>query len=154
VDLRLQFTGINRLTISSNNNFSFADAKGNADERIQSISITGIRPLLATESENWFALYNTLSINYQLTSKLTAALQAVNSYGKYYIENNGNNETVITNTLGITSFIAYQFNESIFVQAGLQFYIDWYNYQSVPVNNNINGNMVYFAVPLRFRINF
>ncbi|MDR2542384.1 MAG: hypothetical protein LBC80_02915 [Treponema sp.] len=157
VDLRVQYTGFRQFTISNNNNISFAVAKGNSDNRIQTISVTGMRPLLTTESESWLALYNTLSINYEMNPRMIIALQCVNMYCKYSIENkagSGTTETVSTNTFGITPFVVYRFNESIMVQGGIQFLHDTYKYQRVPETNNINGNMVYVAVPLRFRINF
>ena len=165
IDLRARYTGIPQLTITSHNNISFSQIKGNSDDRIFTTSLKGAGienkspRIFANESESWLALYNAVSFNYQFSDKLTAAVQAANRYGMYSIDSGGDKDTVAVNTLGITAFAAYRFNNSILVQAGLQFLMDWYSWQNAwqtveGQHNDINGIKMYFAVPLRFKVNF
>jgi hypothetical protein len=103
IDLRLNYTGIEDLGITFNNNVSFAAAAGTdldsdstTDFVIQLYAKdSGMGPevdsttgrvagavLGKDETQSWFALYNALAVTYQLTGDLTAFFNLVNRYGR------------------------------------------------------------------------
>jgi hypothetical protein len=155
VDLRLQYTGISRLTITSHNNASFAAAKGSDNPKNEIMSVNGGNALPLNAGENWFALYNGLGTNYKLSSQLSTAVQAVNKLTSVTLDESGNKTKTAFNQFGATAFIAWQFNPKILAQTGMQILFDSVNHKSdaAPLLD-ISGNTMYFAIPLRLKVVF
>jgi hypothetical protein len=105
VDLRVNYTGIDKLGITFNNNASFLAVKGKDVTDGKTVipgigiwtkhhdAVTGANPVPAYDEyylsgqygskfeESWFALYNALGLKYALSDALTADLQVANKLG-------------------------------------------------------------------------
>jgi len=103
VDLRLSYTGVDKLGITFNNNVSFATATGtdlNKDSTTNFVikiwdKDTSMGPeydpsgrvggsvLGKDETQIWFSLYNALGVTYKLTDNLTGFINVANRYGMF-----------------------------------------------------------------------
>jgi hypothetical protein len=154
VDLRVQYSGIGKLTISSHNNISFAATKGSDDSRKEIMPVEGGAALPLDTGESWLALYNALSFNYKLSSQLLAALQLGNRLESLTVNSNGSKELAAHNRFAAAVFTVYRFNANITVHGGLQLLVDSEKYKDKTTLIDVNGSMAYFAIPLRFKVIF
>jgi hypothetical protein len=156
IDLRAQYNGFDRISITSHNNISFASTEGSGDSKKQVMPIYGgLAPLGANTGENWLALYNALSFNYSLSKQLTIALQAGNRLTSHTIDTDGSKDVIFKNRFGLTAFTAYQFNANLLLQGGLQMFLDADDYTSdANPAADVNGSMMYLAIPLRLKVIF
>ena len=160
IDLRLQYTGIEKMTITLNNNVSFATADYST-ETAKSIGILGI-PLNSFTSQSWFALYNALGLDYQLTDDLALSFQIGNRYGlittNSSVPGGGYSTAEMTRMqLGGGAFAAYQIR-NILVQAGFAFRYLQDSYsdnapgaQTTAATRDANGGTIDIAIPIRVR---
>jgi len=165
IDLRLQYTGINKLTITSANNFSFASVKRSTEDPQWAIGVLGT-PLPTGTSQRWIAIYNSIGLDYELSDQLKASLQIGNRYG--VIETveaplSGGSVTYKRSRMqfGGGMYVGYQLNDNFYLQAGMMFRFlnDSYSnndpritVQNNPETRNAGGGMFDFAVPIRMRI--
>jgi hypothetical protein len=161
IDLRLQYTGIDRLTITTHNNLSFAMTNGSGDPKKPVMPVNGeTLPLPPDTGENWLAVFNALSFNYSLSRQLTVGLQVANRLGSYTRDWRGFKDKESRDLFAAVAAVSYQFNPSVLLQGGLQFFVDsTVNTYETPgtiaaPNVDVNGNTVYIAIPLHLLINF
>ena len=165
IDLRIQYTGIPNLTITSANNVSFARINRSSlpDDRI--VGVLGV-PLPLGTSQSWFALYNALGFNYRLNERFTASFQIANRFGRITTVSGAYGEPLVTVTrsrmqFGGGAYLAYHFTQNILFQVGcvFRFLNDTYTNNAVGAQENINyrnasGGMFSFAIPIRMRVVF
>jgi hypothetical protein len=110
IDLRLNYTGIEGLGITFNNNVSFAAATGTDLDKDSTMHFIinlyggqdGMGPTIGAngqvggdailgknETQSWFALYNALALSFRLAGNLTAFFNCVNRYGRLTEESMG-----------------------------------------------------------------
>ena len=165
IDLRLQYTGINRLTITSANNVSFGTIRRSIHDPMIAIGVLGT-PLDTGTSQRWVAVYNALGFDYELNERLTASLQIGSRYGVITTVNTpltGGSNTVVRSRsqIGGGAFITYQAGRHMQLQGGfaLRSLNDSYSNnapgaQDIPALRDASGGMFEFAVPIRMRIVF
>ena len=78
-DLRIQYAGIENLVITSYNNISYGKSDTASAERYV-IGVTGIQ-LPNGSSQDWFALFNSFTVVWNLTERLVVSAQIANRYG-------------------------------------------------------------------------
>jgi hypothetical protein len=165
IDLRLQYTGINNLTVTLANNFSIATIRRSIDDPIIAMGVLG-RKLPTGTSQRWTAIYNALGLDYQLNDQLMASLQLGSRYGvieTVYTPLAGGSHTTTRSRhqLGGGAFIAYQANRNFHLQGGiiLRYLNDSYTNtapgaQDAAETRNASGGMFDFAFPIRMRMVF
>jgi hypothetical protein len=170
VDLRFQFKGVDKLTITLNNNFSIAFADGvNASGNKYVVGLLGRLPaagltapaanndILADKQEQrWLALYNGLGFKYALSPTLTLDLMLGNRLGmfKNYMGSTDTNSESTVDTLGAAVSATYQFNTYVQLAAGLEFLYNMgtFTYTLPNTTETYDYGMASFAVPLRLRV--
>lgn len=164
-DLRVQFTGINNLTITSANNVSFARVARSSREESIIVGVLG-QPLRTGTAQRWFALYNAIGFDYRLGDRVTASLQIANRFGKITTTHSEYSQPDVVTTrsrmqLGGGSFIAYQFSPNVLFQGGFIFrYLkDSYTNNRAGAQDNANtrdasGGLFSFAFPVRIQVVF
>ena len=78
-DLRVRYSGIEKLVITSFNNVSFAKSDTSSAER-QVFGVTGTQ-LPDDTSQDWLALFNALTVVWNPINRLTFSVQLANRYG-------------------------------------------------------------------------
>jgi len=105
VDIKINFTGIEKLGITFNNNVSFASATGEnqrdkaGDKKVMGLDghiLEGGKTTLyggatnytnyKTNTQNWFAYNAVLGVNYSLTDNLSVTFALLNLLGVYTVE--------------------------------------------------------------------
>lgn len=167
-DLRIQYTGIRNLVITSFHNISFAQTnKSSADAYV--FGLTGVL-LPENVSQSWLAFYNALTVTYNFSNRFFATVQAASRYG--VITNNGfllNNvvfheDAVVRRTrlvVGGGALLSYRFSPFANFQLGVVLRYIYQSYsnsvpgaQNFPVTRNASGGTfdIAFPVNLLFRI--
>jgi hypothetical protein len=152
IDLRFAYTGIDKLTITFNNNISLAGAEGDNDANTTIYGVDGSTSLGASGSkDSWFALYNALGFNYQLSDKLTASLQFANKLGTRTQESTGYKNEVSNDRFGAAAFASYAFSSNVTIAAGLDFL---HNSTSTKITGTSDANVgrMTLGIPLYLKI--
>jgi len=165
IDLRVQYTGINKMTITLANNVSFASVLHSIKDETIAIGVLGF-PLPTYTSEGWLAIYNALAIDYKLSKHLTASLHLGNRFGEITTQFDHPDGTQIIEKrtrlqFGGGLFAIYEFTNYFSINGGLAFRLtqDSYsnngeNAQNVSATRDASGGMFDFAIPIRARIVF
>ena len=157
IDLRFQFTGVDRFRFTLNNNISFSIVNGDtpSDRIVYGLLGEGSQAepniLGNNVSESWFSLYNALGVDYSLTEALTLSAQLANALGIYNRDDDGSESEVIGNTFVAGIFASYAFNSNVTLQGGLRFGV---LSTTTEYNGNAGGDSgeFRFAIPIRLRI--
>lgn len=164
-DLRIQYTGIDRLTITSSNNFSIGAIRRSIEDPVIAIGVLGTELQTGT-SQQWIGIYNAIGFNYQLTEQLTASLQLGNRFGRIttvYTPLLGGRHTTTRsrNQFGGGAYLAYQMNAHLTFQGGFLFRHLHDSYTNTApgaqgnfATRNASGGMIDFSIPIRARFVF
>jgi hypothetical protein len=156
VDLRAKFTGIDDLTISLNNNISFAGAKGTDSSTQTNKSALG-SALLKDVKESFFALYNGLLVTYQLTDIFTARFEAANRFASLAQDSNGFESKFGYELLQLEIGGIFTLNSHVGFEGGLALQVD-NSTAKVTVDGTTTGDVsagaFTFGIPLRMHIVF
>jgi len=128
IDLRAQFTGVDKLNILFHNNISFAFGKESDEENHRLVYGFDGTTLANNVKEGWFAMYNALGADYMLSEYLKVAFQISNRIGMYSIEHSiasdNRRRDIFVEQFSATAFASYQFSSHLTVATGLSFYMD------------------------------
>jgi hypothetical protein len=116
IDLRAQYTGIDKLTVTFNNNFSLSSIKGTGketakEERVYSWTYQDYMndpDKGADRSESYFGLYNALGLKYALTPAMNAHFQICNQLGLFTMKWEHPSISAATDNLGLYLGANYQ----------------------------------------------
>jgi len=167
IDIRFQFTGINRLRLTMHNNISFAVVNG-ADPNNKMVygvygnsfaangagNIVDNTPTLGLDqSESWFGLYNAIGVNFRMTDALSLNADFGNRLGIITNTLNGDKDESLVNSFAAALWAGYSVNNNVLLQGGVRFMVNSYTekYRD-PDLNDLSGGTFTFAVPLRVRI--
>ena len=158
IDLRFQFTGVDKLRVTFNNNFSFAATKGLKAEDgtfAPMITIPGAPTFADKGKESWFAMHNALALRYAVTEKVFGNFEISNRAG-WYSQNNDEKKyaDVITDQLGITLFATYVFSPNITMESGLAMEVRHTTSKKIdsdPDRKEQKYGQFRFGIPVRFR---
>ena len=151
IDLRGTFTGIKKLTITTNHNISFTGTKGDDDAKTEITGINGA-DLGDKITENYIGLYNSLGANYQLSDALLASVQVANRFASYEYANDGDKRTLLYDKLRIVGLAEYKIAK-VTLAGGLAFQIDHQTEKPV-TGDQVKEGLFTFGIPLRFRVEF
>ena len=173
IDLRFCYTGMEKLTITFNNNMSFADAKGlsanDADNRglfsqgwaftemLNKDPNTGIGA--ENRSENYLGVFNALSIRYAVKENLNAEISATNQLGIFTLDweyksvIRSSNYTGIYAGAGCTVLSNAGFRGS--VRGGLDFRFANYAFQLASGTTPVaKAGFFEFGIPVSFKVEY
>jgi hypothetical protein len=176
VDLRLNYTGVDKLSITFNNNVSFASVAGTAqaDEIAKkqysygwayrsSINEAGS---LVDGSEDYLGLYNALGVKYTVSEALAVDVQAANQLGIFTYNGKGNGVSLTTkattNYLGGYGGVTYTIVRPNGVKGSIRcgVAVKWssYSYQDPTVGTLekpvYEAGYVDFGIPVGLKIEF
>jgi hypothetical protein len=180
VDLRLNYTGIDKMNITFNNNVSFASVKGaDLTEDSMDLYVFGwaymncmpgaLNPEGGTNAEsrteNYLGVYNALSAQYAVNDAMSLTAQAANRLGFFTLKSENKENwgsaplTSITESLSLYAGINYMISRPSGVQftirTGLACVVNNYLYQFTDERASIQkAGYIDYGIPLSLAITF
>jgi hypothetical protein len=157
IDLRLEFTGLDKLTVDFNNNISFAAINGSADANIAVVSpwprLNGTN-LDADLSASYLGLYNALGVKFQVTDDLFANFGIQHRLDSATIEDKDadTTELFVSDNFRALLGAGYSFGDHVVLETGLVFNLNNTVTEITNGTNNLNGGTFTFAIPIRFKV--
>jgi hypothetical protein len=122
IDLRFTFTGIDKLSLTFNNNLSFTAATGKDPD--DDVVVTGVTGQLGEDQkDSYFGMYNGLALGYKLSDALTARAEIGNRMASVTYDDDGKKYDSLYDTLRIALSAAYLLNTHVGLEGGLAFQI-------------------------------
>jgi hypothetical protein len=162
IDLRFNFTGIDKLTVTFNNNISFSAVTGDDDSLTYDYGVLGTNELGglttigAKRSDNYIALYNALGVNFALTDQLTVIAGAANRFYSYLYKDTNSPEVARSNlsdNLRIAAGASYALGTHVTLEGGLAFDINHSTTTQTSQDDSKAGTFT-FAIPLHLKVVF
>ena len=149
IDLRFRFTGVDKLTITFNNNFSFARVQGSDSKDM--VSMFGGPMVTKDHRESWFGMFNVLAAAFKATDALTIEFNASNRAGwlEYKTDNNDKYRTTMDH-LNLALFASYNFNPNVQLESGLMMDIQHFTYDDD--DDKYKAGTLRFGIPVRFKV--
>jgi hypothetical protein len=180
IDLRFQFTGVDRLTVDFNNNISFstitndtsdktilaslmpfqAGSGVNAEKYIGPYPVSRTNGELVKVTQGYFGMYNALGVKFGLTDQLSAIFNLGNKIGIFNYTDGSNEADVRTYDFSVDQLIAtlsvgYSFTSHVSLESGLAFQIDNYSYKtSESSQKDLTWGQFTFGIPVYFKVSF
>jgi hypothetical protein len=157
IDLRFNFTGVDKLTVNFNNNISFATINGddNTDTTING-GFGGLAPngdLQEDQSAGYLSLYNALGFKYQVTEDLYGSLQLMNTLSSGTYTDQNDNKTVVSGDVFRAILGAGYSIGKVALETGLAFNFENGSYDMPSGGGaNYNGGAFTFAIPIHFSV--
>ncbi|MDR1174772.1 MAG: hypothetical protein LBK83_04805 [Treponema sp.] len=173
IDIRVVYTGLKNLTLTCNNNISFAKIYGtkNREETFtcgwaysgrlnEADDGNPATPYVVPfRSESYVGLYNALGANYKITEVLAVDLQLANRLAVFSFRWEHNPLRSVTNSFGVyagASYTVYQrgsFHASI--RGGLDLKWNSYSYQEDSALRNVHhAGYLDFGIPVALKVVF
>jgi hypothetical protein len=167
IDLRLKFTGVDKLSLIFNNNISFAGTTGDDDD---ATLIVGLNNLKSGQdiggkganggkelTESSFFMANMLGIFYKVTDDLTGSFQVGNKLTTYN-ETDGRESTTkktdsVTDQLWVAAGAEFTLGSNVLLGAALRLDVDSTS-KKVTDTAETNGGLLTFGIPLRIKVQF
>jgi hypothetical protein len=175
IDLRAIYTGIDRLTLTLNNNVSFASMNGtpNRDEQFaygwaysgmlnEADDGNASTPyLVPLRTEYYTGVYNALAVRCEITQALAADLQVGNRLAIFTLEWEEDSLKALTNSLGAYAGVTYTVYENDNFHASIRggFALTWnnYSYQDTPPSLTRpvhKTGYTEFGIPIAVKVEF
>lgn len=122
IDLRFAFTGVENLSVTFNNNITFAGATGDKDGG--KIGVHGGGGLPEDDKDSYFGMYNALALSYQLAEGLAVRAEIGNQLGSYTYDNDGDKHVSTADEFRVVLSAAYTLTSHVGLEGGLAFHID------------------------------
>jgi hypothetical protein len=180
VNLNVNFTGVDKLNISFDNNISFSTIRGSDDTHRYTVGLLGLvgrgtdsndaaiggSPFLtdSDKSEGYIALSNTLGAKYNISDPLFVSFQVFNRLYSYTetmkVNADRGRSEEITLKYGANNFRAalgagYNFSDHVVLESGLLFDLlthSGYVSNDDSGNNNYDWGTFSFAIPVHFKV--
>jgi hypothetical protein len=169
IDLRVVYTGIENLTMTSSNNISFARIYGTKDrdeifvygwayEGKLNDSTTGVNKV-PLRSENYLGLYNALGASYRITESLTADLQLANQFAMFTLNWEEAPLESVTNSFGVYAGVTCKVYEKdnfhASIRGGLDLKWNSYSYQEDSVSASVHkAGYMDLGIPVAVKVVF
>jgi hypothetical protein len=178
VDIKVKFSGIDKMGITFNNNISFASAAGVSAAKLDPgytrvVGLDGSSLNIADKTsltQSWFALNSVVGVSYSLTDNLSVSLTFFNQLGVYTLEGEDKATDGKTETSSLTTttddfraaLIASYGVGNVSFGLGLQLWIDNTSSEgkyetkvsggSGSTTTKNSASTVQFAVPIFFKV--
>jgi hypothetical protein len=169
IDLRAQYSGVEKLTVTFNNNVSFSRLGGTVDRTEIFINSWAYASQLnenvedngaAGRSENYLGYYAALGAAYNPSDVLTLYAQVANQLGVFTLRWEEDPLTSITDNLGAYIGVKYQFIKKFgfrsSVRGGLALKLHSYSYQETISADRLVLKAGYceFGIPIAIKVEF
>jgi hypothetical protein len=158
IDLRISFTGIDKIGITFNNNVSFAAADGSAidttDFTKDVYSLDGKTSVGKDNKELWAAWFAGLVFDYKLSDAVALKAQIANTLGGYTLTpSSGSESKTIVDSFDAAVSAEYTLNPNVTFEAGLAV---WNNgVTHTPGSGSEQKSSTFcLGVPLKFKVSF
>jgi hypothetical protein len=173
IDIRLVYTGLENLTMTCNNNISFAKVYGTrnrAENFAYSWAYSGrlneaddgnpSTPYqVPFRSETYVGLYNAMGVNYKITKTLAADIQLANQFAVFSLDWEEAPLKSTTNSFGIYAGASYTIYEKGNFHAGIRGGLDikWNNYSyqdDSALRNTHRAGYMDLGIPVAVKVVF
>ncbi|MDR1100172.1 MAG: hypothetical protein LBL28_06785 [Treponema sp.] len=158
IDLRAVYTGVSGLSLTLNNNVSFAAVKGDADPASFVTGFwensSGAQDVGSNQEQNALVIYNAFAAAYRPTGVLTLKAQAAGRFARIqYIYNS--NKTRVADSLVSWGFYLgadWQINSNLGIRGGFDIRLN--NCLHDELNNSSKAGVFEWGIPLGLCIKF
>jgi hypothetical protein len=173
IDLRAVYSGFQNMSITFNNNVSFARMKGtkNRDEIFahgwaysgmlnEPAPVTpGVPNRVPFRSEDYLGLYNALGANYKINDTLAVDLQLANRLAVFSLQWEGDPLSSVTNSFGVYAGATYPvYQKDKFhagIRGGLDLKLNTYSYQDDSALRSVHhAGYLDFGIPIAVKVVF
>ncbi|MCL2410742.1 MAG: hypothetical protein FWC97_03780 [Treponema sp.] len=160
VDLKAQFRGIDRLTVTSAINASFSAVEGTAlsdDTWRMGLGILSNGPLDEDQEELFFGLAVGFNVGYMLTDNFDVALQVKNSTQWENYVHNATELNTTRNQLGVALSARFAITPNFSLMGGLAMQMDTITQSGQTGGGsdiNFRGGDLYFGIPITLQVRF
>jgi hypothetical protein len=168
VDLRFNYTGIDKLNLTFNNNITVAAVPGSGDREqryaaswVYFSNLNADVDNLADRSETYLGLMNALGVKYAISDTLTADLQAANELGVFTLKWEQDPLVTSSEYLGLYAGVTHKFIKtdriSASLSAGAAVKMVFYTYyigenEAKPISTS--ASYTDFGIPLMLSVQF
>jgi hypothetical protein len=164
-DLRVQYTGVDNLTLTCNNNLSFARSRG-TDNRAEKFAkgwayenqLNADEAGAADRAERYLGLYNAIGARYQLTARLGFEADIANQLGFFTLDWENGAVSSSTEMLGVYAGAAFFAVNSARIRASLRggfcFRLNAYTYQDAISGSIYRASYTEFGIPIGLKVEF
>ncbi|MDR2259119.1 MAG: hypothetical protein LBE14_08245, partial [Treponema sp.] len=156
IDLRFAYTGVENLSVTFNNNLSFAAATGDKDPGkigVQDLARNVNTGLVDKTKDSYIGLYNALAVSYLLADGLTARGEIGNRLTSYTFDFDGDQSIWSSDNFRVVLSADYSLNSHVGFEGGLAFDITNNTYEPDQGKGTESGAFV-FGIPLRVHVVF
>jgi len=173
IDLRFHFTGSEKLSFTSNNNFSFASVQG-TDSTVDAFAMyangwaytdnRGLNPSGGENAEHrketYLGFFNALGMKFEASETFAIAVQAASHLGLFTLTWEEDPRTSRTSSINFYTGVNYQINgrqENVktVIRTGLTFNLNNYKYHFNDTNSNIQKAGYFdFGIPFSIALSF
>jgi len=171
IDLRFSYTGIEKLTITFNNNVSFAEVRGLSQSEVDdglyaegwaytSWLRNPYKEVEATDrSESYFGLFNAFGVRYAFSQKVNAEASVASQYGMFTLKWEGDSPVSTTHFLGVylgASYAVFSTRAGVkgTLRGGLDLRLSSFTRQVVETGTVYEAGVFEFGIPLSLRVEF
>jgi hypothetical protein len=160
IDLRFEFTGVDKLIVDFDNNISFSTIRGSGDSNTTDMFPFavgnlgfGVADMDPEISAGYLGLYNALGVKYQVTEELFANFGIQNGLMSYTLENKDTDAkgVVTVNNFRALLGAGYAFGSHVQLETGLLFNVESLT-SEITDTDNFSGGEFTFAIPIRFKV--
>jgi hypothetical protein len=172
IDLHVNFTGVDKLTINFNNNISFSTIKGSDSTDTITVGINKGSAIGGQQgadyaglgdsyrSQGYLSLYNALGVKYQISEPMYVNFQVANrlySYTETWKAEKGRASEYIgkdgSDNFRVGLGAGYKLNDSVELSSGLVFDLASYTHNETNGGvNNFDWGTFTFGIPIYFKV--
>jgi hypothetical protein len=158
IDLRINYTGIKKLSLTLNSNLTFSTIQGDDDPKsfITGFweNINDVQDVGPNQEQNALVLYGAFAVAYDLIENLTVKLQAANQFAKIeYIYNESETKFIDTvNFLGLYLGADWRINSLVSIRGGFDMRLK--NYSHDEHDSSSEAGVLEWGIPLGLTVKF
>jgi len=159
IDLKAQFRGIDRLTVTGTVNASFSTVKGTKledDKWYMGMGILSEGALNEKQEEGFFGLAAGINVGYELVDNLDVALQIKNSAQWESYTDDAKEFNQVKNQLGVSLTARYRMTQYFSIMCGLAMQMDNISQDGKNMDPFVSykGGDLYFGIPITLQVRF
>ncbi|MDR0708957.1 MAG: hypothetical protein LBF77_02690 [Spirochaetaceae bacterium] len=158
IDLRAGYTGVSGLSLTLNNNVSFAAVKGDADSGSFVTSFWenngDAQDVGSNQEQNALVIYNAFAAAYQLTGALTLKAQTASRFARIQYIYNGSKTRFVDSLVSLGFYLGadWQINSNLGLRGGVDIRLK--NYLHDELNGSFKAGVFEWGIPFGLRLIF
>jgi len=158
IDLRANYTGVEKLSITLNNNISFSKIKGDNDPTSYIYGFydnyRGDPDVGENTEQNVFVLYNALAVAYNITENLTLRGEISNQFAKLVYLYNKDETRFIDTFLNLSGYAGIVWNITNFASLRAGATVRFKNYKHEDAALKSKGGILEWGIPIGVLVQF